>query len=284
MQLAELLPLLESIAPPGLAEAWDHVGLQLGRADADVHRALICIDLTEAVLDEAIADRATLVVAYHPPIFKPLVALTDAEPRQRLLLRAAEHRIALYSPHTALDAAPGGVNDWLAEAVTGTTDARITPIRPATPDAAAETGEVEQVVGVGVGRIVELAEPVALSELVDRVKAHLGVDHLDLAAPPGVERVRRVGLCPGAGGSLLADATTPASPATPASLDAFLTGEMRHHDVLDAVARGVTILLAGHAQTERPYLPRYRDRLAPLTGGNVAWRVSDADRPIAITR
>ncbi|NJL30437.1 MAG: hypothetical protein HC898_01730 [Phycisphaerales bacterium] len=77
----------------------------------------------------------------------------------------------------------------------------------------------------------------------------------------------------GAGGSLLAEAIQ----ACDGKLDVFFTGEMRHHDVLDAVQRGVTVVLAGHTQTERPYLPVYRNRLKQLTGKQVHWQVSKAD-------
>ena len=79
-----------------------------------------------------------------------------------------------------------------------------------------------------------------------------------------------MGLCAGAGGSLLAEA---------GRVDAFVTGEMRHHDVLAARQRGVTVLLAGHTQTERPYLRTYRRRIIAQLGKEIDWIVSRADKP-----
>jgi len=107
---------MESIAPRTLAEPWDNVGLLIGERSAPLKRVLLCIDLREAVLAEAIKANAEAIVAYHPIIFHPLKTLTDATPEGRLLLGIAAAGIAVYSPHTAADAAVGGVNDWLASA------------------------------------------------------------------------------------------------------------------------------------------------------------------------
>lgn len=81
---------------------------------------LLTIDLTKAVADEAIALKSSIVVAYHPIIFRGLKSLTLANSQQQTLLRLASHGISVYSPHTAVDAAPGGLGDWLADIVTGT--------------------------------------------------------------------------------------------------------------------------------------------------------------------
>src|SRR5690606_21819815 len=114
MRLEEVLQTIRPLAPEHLAESWDKVGLQLGHGDWPVRRALLCIDLTEAVLAEAIETEAQLIVAYHPPIFSPLVRLTGDDWKGRIVLACAQRGIAIYSPHTALDAAEDGVNDWLA--------------------------------------------------------------------------------------------------------------------------------------------------------------------------
>ncbi len=375
MKLSQVMNACQTLAPHRLAEPWDQVGLHVGDPDQPVARALLCIDLTEAVLDEAIAHRTQLVVAYHPPIFTPLTRLTTQDPKQRIILRVARKGIAVYSPHTALDAAEGGVNDWLAS---GLGEGEVSTIKPAevaggkgfklvtfVPDEALDAlrsalcdagagrigayaecsfssegqgtfrgdGTTSPVVGragrfervaeqrlevrvpsarlervlaalrlahpyeepafdiyplqtptdprTGQGRVVDLAKPISLTTLVKRIKDHLGVKVLEVAkagggtSEAGVGKIQRVGLCAGAGGSLLAEA---------GPIDAFLTGEMRHHDVLDAVSRGVSVLLAGHTQTERPYLPTYRRRLAGQTGKAVTWRVSKADRPPSVQR
>ena len=126
LPLERTLALLEELAPLRYAQEWDNVGLLLGTLGEGEHapsvtRVLLTIDLTEAVLEEARTAQAELVVAYHPPLFRPTKRLDAARPTSRVLLRAARAGIALYSPHTALDAAPGGMNDWLAAGLgTGT--------------------------------------------------------------------------------------------------------------------------------------------------------------------
>ena len=127
MRLADVLDCIRSLAPEWLAESWDAVGLHAGDPSATVRRALLCIDLTPPVLEEAVSGRADLVVAYHPPIFEPLRRLSEDNWKQAMLAEVIRRRIAIYSPHTALDAAPGGVNDWLAECLEGETQT----VRPA---------------------------------------------------------------------------------------------------------------------------------------------------------
>ncbi len=126
MKVRELIRVFESIAPPSLAAEWDNIGLLIGRGDDTVRRLLLCIDLTRAVLSEAKELKAGMVLAYHPVIFKPLGRLTDQD--APIALEAARRKLAVYSMHTALDAAPGGTNDVLADAL-GLTDRR--PLEPA---------------------------------------------------------------------------------------------------------------------------------------------------------
>ena len=262
-RLPEVVAALEEIAPLAWAAEWDNVGLLLeppGRAR--VARVLLAIDLSPAVLEEAQRSRAELIVAYHPPIFAPLSRITCSAPLQRALLACVQAKIAVYAPHTALDAAPDGVNDWLAGGVGAGARSAIgrAPQHESAPPE------------VGFGRAVVLDAPVSRAALLRRVKAHLGVAHLRVAAPERGAPLQRILVCAGAGGSVLAGAAG----------DAYVTGEMRHHDVLAAVARGVTVVLSEHSHTERGYLPILARRLRGALQGDVAVRVSRADRePLA---
>ncbi len=115
MKLGEVCKMLDGVAPLHLAQSWDNVGLLAGDEQADCAAMLLAIDLTPAVLDEAIAGGHNVVLAYHPPLFKPISSLrargggTDA-----IVWSAIRNNIAIYSMHTALDAAEGGTNDVLA--------------------------------------------------------------------------------------------------------------------------------------------------------------------------
>ncbi|KAF2876366.1 NGG1p interacting factor 3 [Massariosphaeria phaeospora] len=116
---------MQKLYPKALADSsWDNTGLLLEAPFVPSRRqsniVLLTIDLTKAVADEAIAINSSIIVAYHPIIFRGLKALTLADSQQQTLLRLASHGISVYSPHTAVDAAPGGLGDWLADIVTGT--------------------------------------------------------------------------------------------------------------------------------------------------------------------
>ncbi len=134
MRLHTVLEAIETIAPPSLAEAWDNTGLLLGDRAADLAGpALLTIDLTADVLDEALAMRAGLVIAYHPPIFRPITRLSADTLHGALLLRAARAGVSIYSPHTALDAAKDGLSDWLADGL-GVSGDRRAIVPAAAPD------------------------------------------------------------------------------------------------------------------------------------------------------
>ncbi len=263
VELAQVVVALEDLAPRRLAGSWDNVGLLL-QGTRPVRRIHLCIDLTEAVLAEALAAGADLVVSYHPPLFQGVKRLTEATASGRVVLEAVRAGVHVYSPHTALDAAAGGLNDWLLEAF-----GEVTDVAPLEPDALEPD--------VGAGRRATLAAPAELGPLVDAIKAHLALDAVRVAAPAdlrrGERRVTRVAVCPGAGGSLFAGVR---------DVDLLLTGEMRHHDVLARVGEGVAVVLTDHTNTERGYLPRLADRLeSALTGVEVRVSAVDAD-PLTI--
>jgi dinuclear metal center YbgI/SA1388 family protein len=124
--LRDLLPHLDALAPLSAAAEWDNVGLLAGDPVADVARVMLTIDLTREVLAEATARSCALIVAYHPPLFRPVTRLAAGH----VVFDAIRAGIAVYSPHTALDAAPGGTNDVLADAVGMTERAPLDPFEP----------------------------------------------------------------------------------------------------------------------------------------------------------
>ena len=117
LNLSEIITHLQDLVPIHLAEDWDNVGvLTQPTHPIKVHNILLTIDLTEKVLEEALKKRVNLIISYHPPIFRPLKRLTPKDWKQKIILTCIENKIAIYSPHTALDAIKGGINDWLLTA------------------------------------------------------------------------------------------------------------------------------------------------------------------------
>lgn len=234
--LTEILAVFEEIAPLYLAEDWDNVGLLLSPTNsARIKHILLTVDLTEPVLTEAISEHAELILAYHPPLFKGLRRLTRRTAEERVLMDALRSGMFIYSPHTALDAAPAGINEWLG-ALLGPGVGH-----PIIANAGAE--------GLGAGRIVELDRAMTLDEALPLIKAGLGISHLRVAASLRHQRgeaIRTFAVCAGAGGAVFERLL---------HADLLLTGEMRHHSILAAVADGMSVVVTDHTNTERGYLP-----------------------------
>ncbi|MBL8733529.1 MAG: Nif3-like dinuclear metal center hexameric protein [Planctomycetes bacterium] len=252
--LAEVLDILNEIAPLELAAEWDNVGLLLQphRQPPAVRRALLTIDLTEAVVAEAKKLGAQLVVSYHPPIFQPLKRLRHGDGKQGALLAAAAAGLIVFSPHTALDAAPGGLADWLVECALG--GDRPAEVRPC--------GEGE------FGRVLVLKKSVRFATLLQRLKRAFLVKHLRLALPgKAPKNVRSIAIAAGSGAGALRGCAA----------DVVVTGEMSHHDALAVTSAGGAVVLAGHSNTERGFLPELRRRLTAAFDGDLDVRIATSD-------
>ena len=258
--LDEVLDILHEIAPLELAAEWDNVGVLLrpNQEVGPVKKCMLTIDLTEAVVAEAKNFGADLVVAYHPPIFKPLGRLDAADASQRRVIAALQAGFVVYSPHTALDATAGGLADWLIEGALGDD----------VPEAVHACGDGEY------GRLAQLTKPISFTALLERLKALYGVANLQVAKPEGMaSEVRAIAVAAGAGSSVLRGARA----------DVLVTGEMSHHEVLAAVADGTAVVLAGHSNTERGFLRVLGERLTPEFGEALQVKVAESDRdPLAV--
>lgn len=115
MELQTIIDHLESFAPLAFQEDYDNCGLLLGNRQQTISGVLLCIDVTEAVIDEAIATNHNLIVSHHPLIFKGLKSLTGRNEVERCVLKAIKNDIAIYAAHTNLDSAPNGVSARMAE-------------------------------------------------------------------------------------------------------------------------------------------------------------------------
>ena len=355
MKTEQLISAFETFAPTYLANDWDNVGLLVGSKEWPANTIMLTIDLTESVLKEAISMNCNLIVSYHPPIFHPLKSVTDSSASERIVLEAIANKIAVYSPHTSLDVATGGVNDWIVEGL-GNGDIRaLRPFGNLPPDeecklitfcpedkieslrlamssvscgrigsyeqcsfttsgtgtfiggqgtnpACGEAGELqrgieckfEMVVSkaslslaiqalrqfhpyeepalevhelgerprreIGIGRRLHLDKSLQLDEIARKLKKHLGVGYVRVAPAAGKDdraQVQTIGLCAGAGGSVCKLAIDD-------GCEVFITGEMTHHNVIEATARGCTVMLTGHTNSERGYLPKLKEQLLQL--------------------
>ncbi|MCK5839469.1 MAG: Nif3-like dinuclear metal center hexameric protein, partial [Bacteroidales bacterium] len=114
MKLKEIITIIEEEAPLMLQESYDNAGLLLGSGDKNIRKVLICLDVTEPVIDEAIDKGCNLIISHHPLIFKAIKRINPDAPVERILVRAIKHDIAIYAAHTNLDNVIGGVSGFVA--------------------------------------------------------------------------------------------------------------------------------------------------------------------------
>ena len=249
MKIREVVDALERFAPLPLQEDYDNAGLQLGLTDTqEVSGALLCLDVTEAVVDEAVALGCNLIVSHHPLIFRPLKHLTDENQVQRTVRKAIVNNVALISMHTNLDNAVGGVNWKMAEKMGS---------RPLTKGeelqeevSLQESGEASNVkspllsggVGGELPLFAQLSEPMAAADFIQMLKRTFGVECVmanELLQRP----IRKVALCGGAGSFCLGEAIR-------GGADAFVTGEMGYHEYFGH-EQEIQIAVIGHYQSEQ---------------------------------
>lgn len=218
--VGQILALVNEFAPMELAESYDNVGLLLGHPERRVERVLAALDATPGVIEEARALDVQLLITHHPILFHARKNLREDDPEGELLCALVRSGLSLIAAHTNYDNAPVGVNDALARAL-----------------GLRRVEKLENGLRMG-----ELEAPVALGEWKVRVDEAL-LTNARLFASEN-RRIQRVAVCGGAGGEFWPLALA-------AGAQAYLTGEVKHHDALAAAQSGLALLEAGHMQTER---------------------------------
>ena len=228
MKAKQVLDALEQYAPLPLQDSYDNAGLQIGlTAEQEVTGALLCLDVTEAVIDEAERMGCNLIVAHHPLLFRGLKSITGQNYVERCVIKAIQKGIGIYAAHTNLDNAEGGVNYRIAEKI-GLANLSFLDAKPG--------------MSAGAGVIGELPEEEDEQAFLERVKALFGIQCIRHNQRCG-RKIRRVALCGGAGGFLLSNAIAQGA-------DAFLTGEMRYHDYFGHEGE-LLIAEMGHYESEQ---------------------------------
>ena len=229
MKIKEVLSALERFAPLPLQESWDNAGLQVGLTETEVSGALLCLDVNEAIVDEAIQKGCNLIVSHHPLLFRGLKTISDLTDVQRTVRQAIQHNIAVISMHTNMDNARGGVNFRIAGKL-GLQNVRFLSAK--TVDG----------VEAGSGVMGAFVAPLAADDFVRQVKKTFGVECAmcnELLRRP----IRTVAICGGAGDFLLDEALR-------AGADAFITGEMHYHQYF-GYEQQIQICVIGHYQSEQ---------------------------------
>ena len=235
MELKEFCACMEQIAPRTLALDFDNVGLLVEPDHTKIKKVLLALDCTTVTAKEAIDLGANLLVTHHPQFFHGVKSIGYSSPITGAAALLLRHGVGHFAAHTNLDAAPGGVNDTLAQLL----DLR--DVAPLPPE--------------NIGRVGVLPEPMKLSDLAARCNALLD-SHGGYTGDPD-RLVSRVAVLGGAGGGDIEFAQA-------AGAQAYLTGEAKHNQILEAMERDLPLILCGHYETERIVLKSLMDRLQIL--------------------
>ena len=224
-----MLSALERFAPLPLQESWDNAGLQVGLTETEVSGALLCLDVNEKIVDEAIRKGCNLIVSHHPLLFRGLKTISDLTDVQRSVMKAIQQGIAVISMHTNMDNAKGGVNFRIAQKL-------------GLAEVSFFASKLVDGQEAGSGVIGSFAEAIAADDFVLAVKKAFGVECAmcnELLRRP----IKKVAICGGAGDFLLDEALK-------AGADAFITGEMHYHQYFGYEQR-IQICVIGHYQSEQ---------------------------------
>lgn len=226
VKLKDLIKIIEAAAPLELMESWDNTGLAIGDPEVLIERALIGMDVTEELIQEAHAMGANLILTHHPMLFNRPNSITPVNAQGRRILSLIRNGINVYSIHTNLDKAKGGLNDNIMELLGFS---GFLPLEDGTEE--------------GIGRIAAI-EATTLMELVKAVSAKLGAPDIRYCGEPG-QSIRKVAVINGGGADYIMAARE-------AGADCVITGDTKYHEVLDALAEGVAVIDPGHFASEWP--------------------------------
>ncbi len=259
VRLEDVARLLEKIAPAHLAEDWDNCGLQVGSTQWKIKKIWVALDPLLPVMEEAARHQVDMLITHHPLIFNPLKRIDLETPEGKVIAAALENRIAVYTAHTNLDIAAGGINDLLAQKI---------GLHHLVPMVEAKTGnnsdEPVDAMGVGIGRIGQLEPPRSLHQWIVDIKKSFGLQKVRVAGNLD-QVIQRAAVCSGSGGSLLSDFLN-------SDAQVFVSGDLRYHDARAVEDAGRAFIDIGHFASEHIILDKLEKKLGSAVE-NLNWNV-----------
>lgn len=241
-RINDVIRILETMAPQSLAEEWDNVGLQVGDPERQVTSVWVALDPGLEVVTAACRAGVSLLVTHHPLIFRPLTRIDARTPQGAVITQAVQHRLAVYSMHTNLDAVPAGLNDMLAHRL-GLKRLKPLSTRPGPGNRQRH----------GMGRVGWLSRRITIRDLALDVKRRLKIETVRVSGD-AKRRVRRVALSTGSGGSLVPQFLA-------SDAEAFITGDLRYHEAREIEAVGRGAIDVGHFHSEHLFAGMLAQRL-----------------------
>lgn len=257
--VADIMHIMEDLAPLKLADSWDNPGLQVGHDVWPVNKLMVALDPTPEVINDAVDKGMDMLITHHPLIFNPIKSVDLGTPIGNSIHVAVQNRLAIYSAHTNLDSVKDGLNDMLVSRI-GLIDVSVLEA-----DSPATTSSTESMDGLG--RIGSLSREISLAELCRHLKQTLHLDTIRRIGSPD-QKVKRVAVCTGSGSGLLESFFS-------SGAHVYITGDIRYHDARKAEERGNALIDIGHFNSEHVMVGALCDRLTE--------RLADKDQPISVT-
>ncbi|XCP87044.1 Nif3-like dinuclear metal center hexameric protein [Roseburia hominis] len=285
----EIMKKIEERYPKRYAMEWDNVGLQVGRSDKEVSRIYIALDATDEVIEEAASWGADMLITHHPMIFKAMKQINDTHFIGRRILKLVRNDISYYAMHTNYDVMgmadlAGEILDMKAPQVLDVTCVEPGPCRQTAGECrdgkeqkenAGNTGDDEALAchEEGIGRVADLDEAMSLRACCEFVKEKFGLPNVKVFGDPD-QKVRRIAISPGSGKSVIGAALRK-------SADLLITGDIDHHEGIDAVAQGMAVMDAGHYGIEHIFIADMK-RFCEENFEHVEVRTADIRHPFWI--
>lgn len=261
--VADMVALMEKVAPPMLAESWDNCGLQVGALKWPVKKVWVALDPLLSVVEAAAGQDVDLVITHHPLIFKPLRKIDLDTPEGKIIAAAMKAQMAIYAAHTNLDSARDGINDVLARRI-GLD--RLEPMVPAKP-IEIRNDNISEVSPVGMGRLGRLDPPRTVAHLAQEIKMQLGLTNVKVAGQAD-RVVGKVAVCSGSGGGLLDNFLA-------SEAEVFVSGDLRYHDARAVEDAGRALIDIGHFASEHLMVDALFQQLERIVS-NAGWKVQIA--------
>lgn len=233
LKVKNISSIMENLAPENLKESYDNVGLMVGNSENEVSNILVALDCTLKVIEEARKRECNLIITHHPLLFIKPHSITDETLLGRKITELIKNDISLYSSHTNLDAAKGGLNDIITELL-GYDNYSIIEINNIN-----NSSDVE-----GIGRMITLTSPCTLLDVCANVKTSLNIRNLRYVGE-GSKLIRKLAIINGSGEDFY-------KAAYDLGADLILTGDTKYHKSSDFSEMGMAIIDAGHFETEWP--------------------------------
>ena len=250
MKCSEIFEYLTKLYPLELAMDWDNSGFLLGRSDKEVRNVLVVLDITNEVLEYAETKDIDLIVSHHPIIFSALKRVTDETLLGNYILKILKNDISVIAMHTNFDIAKGGMADICSERL-GLSNTCVF-----------EKTNIFDGEELGIGKIGDLKKDMSLDELIKLVKTKFDLSHVSVFGRENINsNIRRVAISPGSGKGMYKYAVKRA--------DVLITGDITHHDGLDAANDGVCIIDATHYGLEHVFTEKIVNDLKKYSELNV---------------